>query len=62
MKKKGVIKTILINICVLIGLLILLNFLIISGWELRRFVNYLKADVFKKKIERIDDRALLAGL
>ena len=59
MKKKSLSKTILINIGIFIGFLIILNFLIISGWEVRRFVNYLKSDVFGTKTERVDPRALL---
>ena len=59
MKKKGVLKIIFINIGIFLGILILLNFLIITGWETRRFVNYIKEDVFKKKTERVDPRALL---
>jgi len=59
MKKKSLFKTILINIGIFIGFLIILNFLIISGWEVRRFVNYLKSDVLGKKTEKVDPRALL---
>jgi len=59
MKKKSLFKTILINIGIFIGFLIVLNFLIISGWEVRRFVNYLKSDVLGRKTEKVDPRALL---
>jgi hypothetical protein len=59
MKKNSLIRTILINIGIFLGILIVFNFLIVTGWETRRFVNYLKVDVFKKKTERIDPRALL---
>ena len=59
MKQKSITRTLLINIGIFIGFLILLNFLIISGWETRRFVNYVKGDVLGKKTERVDPRALL---
>ena len=59
MKKKSIFKTILINIGIFVGFLILLNFLIITGWETRRFLNYIKKDVFKMKTEQVDPRALL---
>ena len=59
MKRKSFTKTILINIGIFIGFLILLNFLIITGWETRRFVNYVKGDLLGTKIERVDSRVLL---
>ena len=59
MKKKGILKTILINIGIFLGLLILLDIIIISGWETRRFINYLKEDVFNTKAELLDARAFL---
>ena len=59
MNRKSIIRTLLINIGLFIGFMILLNFLIITGWETRRFVNYVKVDVLGKKTERVDPRALL---
>lgn len=59
MQKKSLAKTLWINIGLFIGFLIVLDLLIISGWETRRFINYLKEDVFKKKVEYVDPRVAL---
>ncbi|MEN8187934.1 MAG: hypothetical protein ABFR05_12465 [Bacteroidota bacterium] len=59
MKKNSFVRTILINIGIFVGFLIILNFLIITGWEARRFINYIKEVTSGPKLEKVDPRALL---
>lgn len=52
-------KVIGTNIAVLLALLLGINILLISVWEVRRFVNYVRSDLLAEKRENLDLRALL---